>query len=195
MPAFDRIDQALVTRHIIKFFDTDENRVQSYSGGQQQSNIGSLLAISIMNQWIKSAMDYIDLFFRKLFVYWSWQVERAVIPDKCTLGGILTRGITEFCGSASSGKTQLLLHLCLTVQLNDELGGLSGGAAFVCTENRFPSKRLFEMSKYFIRKFPAFEINYMDNVYVEHLYGSKQLSQNGDVTLFLTMSFGVTLPL
>uniref|UniRef100_A0A1A9V982 RecA family profile 1 domain-containing protein n=1 Tax=Glossina austeni TaxID=7395 RepID=A0A1A9V982_GLOAU len=42
--------------------------------------------------------------------------------NKCTRGGILTRGITEFCGSASAGKTQLLLHFCLTVQLNDELG-------------------------------------------------------------------------
>uniref|UniRef100_A0A1A9VKS1 RecA family profile 1 domain-containing protein n=1 Tax=Glossina austeni TaxID=7395 RepID=A0A1A9VKS1_GLOAU len=40
--------------------------------------------------------------------------------DKCTRGGILTRGITEFCGSASAGKAQLLLHLCLTLHLNDE---------------------------------------------------------------------------
>uniref|UniRef100_A0A1B0GAF6 RecA family profile 1 domain-containing protein n=1 Tax=Glossina morsitans morsitans TaxID=37546 RepID=A0A1B0GAF6_GLOMM len=95
--------------------------------------------------------------------------------DKCTRGGILTRGITEFCGAASAGKTQLLLHLCLTVQLNDEVGGLSGGVAFICTENRFPSKRLFEMSKYFIRKFPAYEINYMANVHVEHLFESDAL--------------------
>uniref|UniRef100_A0A1A9VGG2 RecA family profile 1 domain-containing protein n=1 Tax=Glossina austeni TaxID=7395 RepID=A0A1A9VGG2_GLOAU len=95
--------------------------------------------------------------------------------DKCTRGGILTRGITEFCGSASAGKTQLLLRLCLTVQLNDKLGGLSGGVAFICTENRFPSKRLFEMSKCFIKKFPANEINYMANVHVEHLIESDAL--------------------
>uniref|UniRef100_A0A1B0AD69 RecA family profile 1 domain-containing protein n=1 Tax=Glossina pallidipes TaxID=7398 RepID=A0A1B0AD69_GLOPL len=95
--------------------------------------------------------------------------------DKCTRGGILTRGITEFCGHASAGKTQLLLHLCLTVQLNVELRGLSGGVTFICTGNRFPSKRSFEMSKYFIRKFPAYEINYMANVHVEHIFESNAL--------------------
>uniref|UniRef100_A0A1A9WEE6 RecA family profile 1 domain-containing protein n=1 Tax=Glossina brevipalpis TaxID=37001 RepID=A0A1A9WEE6_9MUSC len=106
---------------------------------------------------------------------WSRLSFACMSLDKCTRGGILTCGITEFCGTASAGKTQLLLQLSLTVQLNDELGGLNGGVAFICTENRFPSKRLFEMSKYFIKIFPTYEINYMANVHVEHIIESDAL--------------------
>ena len=49
------------------------------------------------------------------------------ILDGFLRGGILKQGITELTGVSSSGKTQLCLQLCLTVQLPKALGGLEGG--------------------------------------------------------------------
>ena len=49
------------------------------------------------------------------------------ILDGCLHGGILKQGITEVAGESSSGKTQICLQLCLTVQLPEEKGGLGGG--------------------------------------------------------------------
>lgn len=42
-------------------------------------------------------------------------------------GGLLVPGVNEIAGVSASGKTQLCLQLCLTVQLPRELGGLEGG--------------------------------------------------------------------
>ena len=42
-------------------------------------------------------------------------------------GGLLSRGITEIAGESASGKTQLCMQLCLTVQLPLQLGGFSAG--------------------------------------------------------------------
>ena len=49
------------------------------------------------------------------------------ILDGFLRGGILTQGITEVTGESSSGKTQICLQLCLTVQLPKDKGGLEGG--------------------------------------------------------------------
>ena len=49
------------------------------------------------------------------------------ILDGFLRGGILRQGITEVTGESSSGKTQICLQLCLTVQLPEERGGLGGG--------------------------------------------------------------------
>ena len=46
---------------------------------------------------------------------------------RCFVGGIISRGITEIAGESASGKTQLCMQLCLTVQLPLQLGGLNGG--------------------------------------------------------------------
>ncbi|RIB27645.1 hypothetical protein C2G38_2061412 [Gigaspora rosea] len=42
--------------------------------------------------------------------------------DKILGGGILSRGITEIVGESGTGKTQLCLQFCLTVQFPKELG-------------------------------------------------------------------------
>lgn len=89
--------------------------------------------------------------------------------DRCLRGGIVTRGITEICGASGVGKTQLLLQLSLTVQLPRELGGLGKAVAFICTEDTFPSKRLFQLAKVFEKRFPDQKINYMGNIYIEHV--------------------------
>ena len=49
------------------------------------------------------------------------------ILDGFLHGGILSEGITEITGVSSSGKTQVCLQLCLSVQLPHEQGGLGGG--------------------------------------------------------------------
>ena len=43
------------------------------------------------------------------------------------IGGILCRGITEIAGESASGKTQLCMQLCLTVQLAESMNGLDAG--------------------------------------------------------------------
>jgi len=60
-------------------------------------------------------------------------------------GGIPCRGITQIYGAAGTGKTQLALQLCLTVQLPISAGGLGAGAIYICTETAFPSKRLQQL--------------------------------------------------
>ena len=49
------------------------------------------------------------------------------ILDSFLRGGILREGITEITGESSSGKTQICLQLCLSVQLPQDHGGLGGG--------------------------------------------------------------------
>ncbi|XP_024873415.1 DNA repair protein XRCC3-like isoform X1 [Temnothorax curvispinosus] len=60
-------------------------------------------------------------------------------------GGVPCRGITQIYGAAGTGKTQLALQLCLTVQLPITAGGLGAGAIYICTETAFPSKRLQQL--------------------------------------------------
>ena len=55
----------------------------------------------------------------------------------CFLGGIISRGITEIAGESASGKTQLCMQLCLTVQLPLQLGGLNGGTFYTSTDDLF----------------------------------------------------------
>ncbi|KYQ58012.1 DNA repair protein XRCC3 [Trachymyrmex zeteki] len=62
-------------------------------------------------------------------------------------GGVPCRGITQLYGAAGTGKTQLALQLCLTVQLPITAGGLGAGAIYICTETAFPSKRLQQLLK------------------------------------------------
>ncbi|XP_037949287.1 DNA repair protein XRCC3-like [Teleopsis dalmanni] len=95
--------------------------------------------------------------------------------DRCTGGGIVTRGITEFCGGAGVGKTQLLLQLSIMVQIPPAMGGLGKGVAFICTEDLFPSKRMFELAKSFQQRYPNLSINYLGNIHVECVFESEDL--------------------
>ncbi|XP_028896115.1 uncharacterized protein LOC105212428 [Zeugodacus cucurbitae] len=106
---------------------------------------------------------------------WSHLTTGCTAIDNCLRGGVVTRGITEICGSSGVGKTQLLLQLSLTVQLPTELGGLNKAVAFICTEDTFPSKRLFQLSKVFEKRFPEKSINYMGNIYIEHVLEANDL--------------------
>ncbi|KAL6260389.1 hypothetical protein P5V15_007917 [Pogonomyrmex californicus] len=69
------------------------------------------------------------------------------ILDAKLKGGLPCRGITQIYGAAGTGKTQLALQMCLTVQLPITMGGLEAGAIYICTETAFPSKRLQQLLK------------------------------------------------
>jgi len=49
-----------------------------------------------------------------------------------SLGGVITPSLTEIAGESASGKTQLCLQLCLSVQLPFNLGGLDSGMNTCC---------------------------------------------------------------
>ncbi|XP_031847924.1 DNA repair protein XRCC3 isoform X2 [Nomia melanderi] len=86
--------------------------------------------------------------------------------DAMLQGGIAARGITQIYGAANTGKTQLALQLCLTVQLPITEGGLAAGAIYICTESIFPSRRLQQLiQKLEIAK--KYRLN-GDPIFVEH---------------------------
>ncbi|BGP03684.1 putative RAD57 protein [Rhodotorula toruloides ATCC 204091] len=64
-------------------------------------------------------------------------------------GGIRVGSLTELAGQSSSGKTNLCLQLCVTVQLSRSRGGLGGGALFITSEGKVPSTRLFELAEHY----------------------------------------------
>ena len=64
------------------------------------------------------------------------------------LRGVPRNSITELCGVAGSGKTQLALQLLLRAQLPESVGGLGGKAFFLsCGEGPFPSQRLRQLAQ------------------------------------------------
>ena len=65
--------------------------------------------------------------------------------DETLGGGIFTRGITEIFGESSTGKSQLLMQLSLTVQLPLEKNGLNGKCVFITTESDLPTQRMQQM--------------------------------------------------
>ncbi|XP_038193854.1 DNA repair protein XRCC3 [Arvicola amphibius] len=67
------------------------------------------------------------------------------VLDQFLGGGLPLEGITDLAGRSSAGKTQLALQLCLTVQFPRQYGGLEAGAIYICTEDVFPSKRLWQL--------------------------------------------------
>ncbi|CAI4037895.1 hypothetical protein SMKI_04G2320 [Saccharomyces mikatae IFO 1815] len=68
-----------------------------------------------------------------------------VALDETLGGGIFTRGITEIFGESSTGKSQLLMQLALSVQLSEAAGGLDGKCVYITTEGDLPTQRLESM--------------------------------------------------
>jgi DNA repair protein RadA len=63
------------------------------------------------------------------------------------LCGGLESGITELIGAYGTGKTQICLQLCMTVQLTKNRGGLDGAAFYVDTEDTLKPERLEQIAK------------------------------------------------
>ncbi|XP_017767416.1 PREDICTED: DNA repair protein XRCC3-like [Eufriesea mexicana] len=93
--------------------------------------------------------------------------------DTLLQGGITTRGITQIYGASSTGKTQLALQLCLTVQLPETEGGFAAGAIYICTESIFPSRRLQELIQQ-LEIIKKYGVN-GDLVFVEHISTIEEL--------------------
>lgn len=111
--------------------------------------------------------------------------------DHITNGGIPTIGITEIYGKSGVGKTQFCLQLSITVQFPLSSNGLSRGkinltidvtckeylflrlgAIYICTEDRFPAKRLQQMVENVVIKYKDLQldkVNFQDNIFVEHI--------------------------
>jgi DNA repair protein RadA len=66
--------------------------------------------------------------------------------DNLLGGGIETRSITELYGEFGSGKTQICHTLCVTVQRNAQLSGLTGNALYIDTENTFRPERIVSIA-------------------------------------------------
>lgn len=169
-----RIVQAL-TKANIKTFDT----ILSLSNPDIQRSTGlSQGDVSLLKKAVSGAIPKLpcvtalDIWRRncpeqlKLFILTTG----CKFLDEALKGGILSHGITEISGESASGKTQLCLQLCLNVQLPLSLGGLNGGAAYICTEDIFPNKRLHQMIQYFSRKMEDRLVkNYGDGIFIEHI--------------------------
>ncbi|SCU90688.1 LADA_0F05820g1_1 [Lachancea dasiensis] len=84
--------------------------------------------------------------------------------DEVLNGGIRTHGITEIFGGSSTGKTQLLMQLSLSVQAPVAYGGLNGKCVFITTEGNLPTNRLDEMITY-RRQIPGFEAVSQKNIF------------------------------
>ncbi|KAK8791922.1 hypothetical protein WA158_005299 [Blastocystis sp. Blastoise] len=61
-------------------------------------------------------------------------------------GGLPIGVITEVYGATSSGKSQMAMQLCLSVQIPAVMSGLEGEAIYIDTENNISLSRLKEMA-------------------------------------------------
>ena len=75
-----------------------------------------------------------------------------LIIDTQLTGGLIVPGVTEVTGESASGKTQFCIQLCLCVQKPIHDGGLDAQALYICTEDAFPNKRLYQMAEEFSKK-------------------------------------------
>jgi len=66
--------------------------------------------------------------------------------DACLGGGLDVCPVTEISGEAGVGKTQLLLALLVSAQLERGQGGLGGGSFYISTEGRPALSRLREIA-------------------------------------------------
>ncbi|XP_061503323.1 DNA repair protein XRCC3 [Anopheles gambiae] len=90
--------------------------------------------------------------------------------DRLTGGGIGARGIFELAGDPGSGKTQIALKLALTAQRTVP----NSCVVYICTEHRFPSRRLLQMEAEYKRQQSGDDAvrdhNFVDHILVEHVW-------------------------
>jgi RecA/RadA recombinase len=127
------------------------------------------------------------------FALWEARATAVVLPCGCEpvdelLGGGFRSGLlTEICGEASAGKTQLCLQLLLQCCLPRSLGGLQGTACYICTEGVGSVKRLHDLANVYAKRFGAVlgvgskrkrddaapklsGSDFLDGIFVEQLY-------------------------
>lgn len=65
---------------------------------------------------------------------------------------------------SGAGKSNVLLHLLLAVQLPADVGGLDGAAVYLSTEGRPPTNRLAQLNHAFTIKYPDANVS-MDRIF------------------------------
>ncbi|KAL3664735.1 hypothetical protein V7S43_010483 [Phytophthora oleae] len=107
--------------------------------------------------------------------------------DELLQGGFRCGIVTEICGEASAGKTQLCLQLLLQCCLPRSLGGLQGTACYICTEGVGSVKRLHDLAQLYAKRYgavmgigakrkrdvPSPKLtgnDFLDGIFVEQLY-------------------------
>ncbi|CAG9320011.1 unnamed protein product [Blepharisma stoltei] len=82
--------------------------------------------------------------------------------DKVLGNGIRLGGVHEIVGCPGMGKTQILMQICHTVQIPEELGGLNGCSLYIDTDGNFSQSRLRQITEgyasYFLKNW-GIEIN------------------------------------
>lgn len=91
--------------------------------------------------------------------------------DNLLGGGIEANAITEVYGEFGTGKTQLCHTVCVTVQLDQNHGGLNGGALYIDTENTFRPERIAAISS--LRNQDPSVV--LDNIIVAKAFSSSHL--------------------
>ncbi|CCE61518.1 hypothetical protein TPHA_0A04450 [Tetrapisispora phaffii CBS 4417] len=115
--------------------------------------------------------------------------------DNLLGGGIYTHGITEIFGESSTGKSQFLMLLSLSVQLPLSLGGLNGKSVYITTEGDLPTERLKEIitsrpefSNNNVSQSNIFTVGCNDLMTQEHIIKVQLpvlLEQNKDINLLI----------
>ncbi|XP_055386581.1 DNA repair protein XRCC3 [Condylostylus longicornis] len=95
--------------------------------------------------------------------------------DNCTNGGIVTRGITEIYGEAGTGKSQILMQLCLTVQLPEKNGGFQKKAVLIYTEGKFPTIRLTQIATQYAQKYQMITEDFLDGIFIQLIKNTDML--------------------
>eukprot|EP01147_Barroeca_monosierra_P010965 gene10965-3037_t len=104
-------------------------------------------------------------------------------------GGIESQQITEIHGEYRTGKSQLCMTMCISVQVPMEASGYSGGKViYIDTEGAFRPERLEGICERFNVDYQAA----LNNVYFCRAYNSDQLtSLMGDVGAILAQEAGI----
>ncbi|KAH8332798.1 hypothetical protein KR074_010895 [Drosophila pseudoananassae] len=80
-------------------------------------------------------------------------------------GGISLGHITELIGNSGTGKTQMCMNLCLSVQIPKTAGGLEGSALFIDSRQDFNPHRLLQLAtaleRQYAHKVPDFKAHKM----------------------------------
>lgn len=93
---------------------------------------------------IDKSLDFVPEDFRRAVYDQTFTSGDAKI-DTLLQGGFKVGSICEIAGESASGKSNLLIQSCVTVQLPVQLRGLDKSAIYISTESGFETRRMHDM--------------------------------------------------